>query len=126
MDANRSEKPRDIRERAFEFAVRIVKLCRHFDKRSVVPRVLSTQLLKSGTSVGANLEEAQGGQSKSDFIAKNSISLKEARETNYWLRIIDQSCDLDSSSKIEVNALIDESRQLSLIIGSIIIKARSR
>ena len=67
----------DIRERTFEFTVRIVKLCRLLDRRAGVPRTLSNQLLKAGTSVGANVEEAQGGQSRSDFISKNAIALKE-------------------------------------------------
>jgi four helix bundle protein len=59
-----SKTPKDIRARAFEFAVRIIKLCQHLDKKPGVPRTLSYQLLKSGTSVGANIEEAQAGQSK--------------------------------------------------------------
>jgi len=67
----------DIRERTFQFAVRIVKLCQHLDQKPAVPRTLSNQLLKAGTSVGANVEEAQGGQSRSDFISKNAIALKE-------------------------------------------------
>jgi len=59
-----------IRERTFEFAVRIVKLCQHLENMTGVPRTLSTQLLKAGTSVGANVEEAQGGQSRPDLSAR--------------------------------------------------------
>ena len=70
---------RDIRERAFKFAVRIIKLCQHLDKKPGAPRTLSSQLLRAGTSVGANVEEAQAGQSRADFISKNAIALKEAR-----------------------------------------------
>jgi hypothetical protein len=62
----------DIRDRTFEFAVRIIKLCQHLDKKAGVPRILSNQLLKAGTSVGANVEEAQGGQSRADFVSKNA------------------------------------------------------
>lgn len=76
--------PKDIRERTFDFAVRIVKLCQHLDKKPGVPRTLSFQLLKAGTSVGANVEEAQAGQSRADFISKNSIALKEARECLFF------------------------------------------
>jgi four helix bundle protein len=65
---------KDIRERTFEFAVRIVALCQHLDKKPGVPRTLSGQLLKAGTSVGANAEEAQAGQSRADFISKNAIA----------------------------------------------------
>src|SRR2546421_5171708 len=74
---------KDIRERTFEFAVRIVRSCHGLDKKPGVGRNVSRQLLKSGTSVGANTEEAQAAQSKPDFISKNSIALKEARETHY-------------------------------------------
>jgi hypothetical protein len=72
-----SKTPKDIRERAFEFALRIIKLCQHLDKKPGVPRTLSYQLLKAGTSVGANIEEAQAGQSRPDFISKNSIAFLE-------------------------------------------------
>ena len=71
-----SKTPQDIKERALEFALRIIKLCQHLDRKPGVPRTLSYQLLKAGTSVGANIEEAQAGQSRPDFISKNSIALK--------------------------------------------------
>ena len=77
-------KTTDIRMRTFDFAVRIVKLCRYLDEKPGASRTLSNQLLKAATSVGANIEEAQAGQSKLDFISKNAIALKEARETHYW------------------------------------------
>lgn len=78
----------DIRQRAFNFALRIIKLCKQLEEEPGVARTLSWQLLRSGTSIGANLEEAQAGQSKLDFISKNAIALKEARETIYWLRLL--------------------------------------
>ena len=80
--------PRDIKERTFEFAVRVVTLCRELDEKPGVSRTIANQLLRSGTSIGANVEEAHGSQSKPDFIAKMSIATKEARETNYWLRLL--------------------------------------
>ena len=83
-----SKKIFDIRERAFAFAVRIVKLCKFLEKNSDVSKSVLNQLLDAGTSVGANLEESVAGQSKADFVHKNSIALKEARESNYWLRLI--------------------------------------
>ena len=79
---------RDIRERTFEFALRIVTLCQQLEEQGSVGRTLGWQLLRSGTSIGANIEEAQAGQSKLDFISKNAIALKEARETIYWLRLL--------------------------------------
>src|SRR5712691_11153324 len=78
---------RDIRERTLDFALRIIKLCQQLDKEQGVARTLGWQLLRSGTSIGANVEEAQAGQSKLDFISKNAIALKEARETIYWVAI---------------------------------------
>ena len=74
-----SATPQDIRERTFEFAVRIIRLCHELDKKPGVSRNVSRQLLNAGTSVGANAEEAQAAQSKPDFISKNSIALKEGR-----------------------------------------------
>jgi len=79
---------KDITSRSFDFAVRIVKLCKHMEETPGVSRTLANQLLRSGTSIGANVEEAQGGQSKADFISKLSIANKEARETLYWIKLL--------------------------------------
>ena len=79
-----------IQEKSFQFAVRIVKLCRHLqtEKKEFI---LSKQLLRSGTSIGANVAEAQQAQSRADFIAKLNIALKEASETEYWLRLLHET-----------------------------------
>lgn len=76
-----------IEIKSFDFAVRIVNLYKHLttEKKEYV---LSKQLLRSGTSIGANVSEAQRGQSRADFLAKMSISQKEANETHYWLRLL--------------------------------------
>ena len=76
-----------IAGKSLEFAVRIVNLCKYLmnDKKEYI---LSKQLMRSGTSIGANVAEAQRGQSKADFIAKMSIALKEANETQYWLTLL--------------------------------------
>jgi len=76
-----------IQEKSFAFAVRIVKLYQHIAKREK-EYVLSKQLLRSGTSIGANVEESIGGSSKNDFKAKLKISYKEARETLFWLKLL--------------------------------------
>ncbi len=73
--------------KSFGLAVRVVKLCR-FLRDSQQEFVLSKQLLRSGTSIGANVEEAIGGISRADFSAKLSIAYKEARETSYWLKLL--------------------------------------
>jgi len=78
----------DICDRTFKFATRIVRFCNSLVKEGANCRVLSNQLLRSATSIGANLEEAVAGQSKAGFVSKCSIALKEARETKYWLRLL--------------------------------------
>ena len=78
---------RAIQEKSFDFAVRIVKLCR-FLRDEKKEFVLSKQLLRCGTSIGANVAESQQAQSKADFINKLNVALKEAYETNYWLRLL--------------------------------------
>ena len=76
--------------KSFAFAVRVVKLNKHL-RFSQQEYVLSKQLVRSGTSIGANVEEAVGGISKADFSAKISIAYKEARETSYWLRLLHEA-----------------------------------
>src|SRR5438105_15638399 len=98
----------DIRERAFDFAVRVVKLCKYLEKSSGVSRNVISQLLDAGTSVGANLEEPKAGQSTADFIHKNAIALKEARESNYWLRLILATENLKDEIRLGIEELRDE------------------
>ena len=81
-------KSRDLRVRSFQFAVDIVLLCRAHLTSDPIIRRLAYQLVDSSGSVGANLEESGGGQTKPDFIAKQFVALKEARESRFWLRVI--------------------------------------
>ena len=74
-------------EKSFEFAVRVVNLCKYLTQEKK-EYILSKQLLRSGTSIGANITEAQRGQSKADFASKMNIALKEAYETEYWIRLL--------------------------------------
>ena len=76
-----------IEQKSFRFAIRIVNLCRHV-RSTKKEYTLSEQLLRSGTSIGANITEAQQAQSKADFVSKLSIALKEASETKYWIRLL--------------------------------------
>ena len=78
----------DLCERTFKFACDVSSLCVRLQERGPVIRRLSMKLLDAGTSIGANIEEGRAGQTKPDFIAKNFISLKESRETRFWLRVI--------------------------------------
>ena len=95
-------------EKAKKFALRIVKLCKQLKEQREY--VLSDQILRSGTSIGANLMEAEHAQSRSDFLHKNSISLKEANETIYWLDLLFEgeyiSQEIYSSFKSDCNELI--------------------
>lgn len=102
------ERPQDIQERAFEFAVRVVKLCRALDERPGVTRTLGRQLLRSGTSVGANLEEGLGAQSEADYLTKVSIACKEARETLYRLKLLAATETMDGNRLQPLSAECNE------------------
>jgi len=114
---------KEIVKRTFEFAVKIIKFVSGFDGSSIASRVLCQQLVKSGTSIGANMEEAQAAQSKSDFIHKCSISLKESRETTYWLRLL-MASGLCEAEKMQ--SLKQESEEIGRIIAQIIINSKQR
>lgn len=109
-----------IQKKSYEFALQVISLYRKLCKSNEY--VLSKQLLRSGTSIGANVEEAQAGQSRADFISKMSIASKEARETNYWLRLLRDSGTID---EIEVEALLVESESIVNILTSIVKTASS-
>ena len=105
-----------ILEKSYAFGLRVVKLYMYLRKQKV-ERELLIQLLRSGTSIGANIEEAIGAQSKSDFIHKLSISYKESRETSYWLRLLNDAAILDSKLSQSFLADIEE---LKKILASIL------
>lgn len=104
-----------VQEKSYAFAVKVVKVCKELMENNK-EYVLSKQLLRSGTSIGANVEEAIGGQSKKDFFAKLTISYKEARESHYWIRLLHDTNYLDVDTKTE---LINDCEELLRIIGSI-------
>lgn len=112
----------DIRKRAFSFALRIIKLARFIDKNEPSARILARQILKSGTSIGANIEEGQAAESKADFIHKYNISLKEAREVLYWLRLIKES---EIVKEDKISDLIKEASEITKIIGKIIVNTKN-
>ena len=114
---------KNICERTFEFAVRVVKLCQELDKIQGVSRTLGNQLLRAGTSIAANVEEAQAGQSRADFINKNAIALKEARETHYWLRLLIATSIM---SEARLCGLLNEAAEMKLVIGSIIVSTKRK
>ena len=107
-----------VSEKAFCFAVRIVKLCRHL-QNAKHEYVLSKQLLRSGTSIGANISEAQQGQSRADFVSKMSIALKETSETKYWLRLLHATDYLTEIEYLSINSdCIEIEKMLTSIIRS--------
>ena len=110
------EKPFDIKDRTFLFSTELIDFCRPVLPPGGIIRELARQLVRSGTSIGANLEEADAGESKPDFRSKIAISRKEARETRYWLRLMVHA---DPTLKQRAAPLIDEARQLIAILTTI-------
>jgi four helix bundle protein len=112
----------DLSVRSFNFSVRIVKLCLYLQEKHRGVRAIANQLLRAGTSIGANIEEARGGQSKADFLAKYQIALKEARETCYWLRLLEAT---ELLSKTRLRDILLECKEIANILGACIIKGRN-
>ncbi len=114
-------KGRQIKERSFEFAVRIVKFVQKLPQNNTC-QTIGGQLLDAATSTGANVEEAAGGFSKRDFTHKMGIALKEIRESNYWLRLIKVS---ELSAGADLEYLLGESEELRKILTSIVKTCKS-
>ena len=111
----------DIRDRALEFSVALIKFCRQLDESDFAVRTVGRQLLRAGTSVGANLEEAQSAETRADFIHKNAIALKEARETRYWLRLLVGS---GFAANVAIQQLQLENEEILKVLGAIIVSAK--
>ncbi|THJ14450.1 MAG: four helix bundle protein [Nitrospira sp. CG24C] len=111
-----------VQEKSFRFAVQIVGHIRR-QQKDHINLVLTRQLLRSGTSVGANVEEALGGQSSKDFISKLAIAAKEARETGYWLRLIRET---QPHNHPELASLLAECGELVKMLNSIILTTRRK
>ena len=103
-----------IQQKTYDFALKIINTSKQMQMNKEY--VLARQLLKSGTSIGANVEEAIGGQSRKDFLSKISIAYKEARETKFWLRLLRDSNSVDTAHSEELIYQVDE---ILRIIGSI-------
>ena len=105
-----------IERKSFNFSVRIVKLYKflNIQKREFI---ISKQLIRSGTSIGANVSEAEQAQSRADFISKLNIALKETRETKYWLRLLSSTGYLNEKQS---NSILNDCTELEKILVSII------
>lgn len=109
-----------IEEKSFAFAVRIVNLYKHLTETKK-ETILSKQLLRSGTSIGANVTEAEQAQSKADFTSKMNIALKEASETKYWIRLLASTNYLTEAESI---SMLNDCVELEKILVSIIKSTR--
>ena len=105
-----------IKEKSFRFAVRIVKLCRYLQEEKK-EYTLSKQLLRSGTSIGANVAESQQAQSRPDFLSKINIGLKEAAETEYWLRLLSET---DYLTHAQFASIISDCNEVKSLLVSIV------
>ena len=107
-----------VENKSFRFAVRIVNLCKYLNTGKN-EHTLSKQLLRSGTSIGANIAEAEQGQSRADFVSKMNIALKEASETKYWLRLLQATDYLTDEEFSSIhNDCIELEKMLTAIIKS--------
>lgn len=117
---NKKPEVRDIHERIYQFVLRVIKLIKTLPKTSQNLIILE-QLTKSATSMGANDQEADGTDSRKDFIAKYSIVRKEGKETNYWLRLI---ADTNPFFAVRMKDLKQEGKEIVKIVSSIILSAK--
>ena len=101
-----------LKEKSYAFAIRVINLAK-FLREEKKEFILSKQIVRCGTSVGANIDEASGAQSNNDFIAKLHISLKEAKETHYWVRLLR---DTEYISKEQAQSLIDDIDEIITIL----------
>ncbi len=121
--AQASKRLVSLPDRTFQFGVRIVRFCRWMNQNAGFSRRLIEQLLASGTSIGANVEEGQAAQTRKDFITKYSIAPKEARESCYWLRLVR---DAELASVKQLESLLQEAQEITRILAKSVMTARER
>jgi len=113
---------RDICDRTLDYALRAVDLFDHLQSsQNRAGWIIGDQYLRAGTSIGANLEEAQAGESRSDFAHKCAIALKEARESLFWLRLLERAGIVPTP---RLAPLIQETRELIAILTTIVVKTK--
>ena len=114
---------RDLPDRTEAFALAIVRLCQMLEGVGGVGRTLGWQLIRSGTSIGANVAEGEGAQSEADFLSKYSIAAKESHETGYWLKLLKKA---DILPPEQFDALIKECSELTAILTTICKKLKTK
>ena len=116
--------PQDIRKRAYLYALRAIRLYQYLQKQSdSAGWMLGKQYLRSATSIGANVEEAQASESRADFVHKIGIAQKEARESLFWLRLLADSRIISNSRS---TSLTEEAEELIAVITAILLRTKSR
>lgn len=123
--SNDKSKKYDIKDRALEFAASVAKCVNSFPK-GIAAIEYGRQLIRSSSSIGANIEEADGTLSKKDFINKMAIGRREARESRYWLRLIKKAEIIYDYNNNELDALAKEAEEIMLILSSIINKTQEK
>lgn len=118
---NNDKKPQDIHERIYQFVIRVINFTKSIPNTSQ-NLIIINQVTRSATSMGANDQEADGTDSKKDFIAKYAIVRKEGKETSYWLRVI---ADTNDSLKPRMEDLIQECKEIVKIVSTIILKTKN-
>lgn len=118
---NNPEKVKDIHERIYQFVIRVINLVKQLPN-TPENLVLKNQITRSVTSMGANDQEADGTDSKKDFIHCYTIVRKEGKETNYWLRVI---ADINSTFKPRMNDLTQEGKEIVKIVSTIIVRTKN-
>ena len=113
----------DIEARTFDFAVELIRFCGGLKNNDPVTQVILKQLIRAGTSVGANTTEGRASSSKKDFINFHYHALKSARETRYWLRLL-QNASTNIKSSEGGGALLKEVEEIGKILGKIVITSR--
>jgi len=113
---------KDIKDRTYNFALRTIQVVQQLPLDTAT-KIIGRQVLRSATSIGANVEEATAAGSKDDFTYKMNIALKEARETHYWLRLLGDSRLIDKKT---LNPVITEADEIKKILGAIVSKMRGK
>ena len=116
------DKPEDIKDRTFRFALTIISLVEALPNTTSA-KTIGKQIIRSGTSIGANVEEATAAHSKADFIYRMNMALREARETLYWLRLLEASQISETKIAAEI---LQEADEITRILGAIVSSARGK
>jgi len=123
MQSNNTKPKINLKQRAYLYALDVIKFINDLDKKDFSAQVIVKQLLRSATSIGANIIEAQAGSTKRDFTNFFSYALKSANESKFWLGLLRDS---DKADKNQVNKLLQETAELANILGSSILTLKGK